>query len=140
MHPETLFSVSGKLAMAGWAVLVFAPRLAMVATHCVGNHSFHTRDFLSRSDCALLCQIPRRLWHTRTSQSAFSESMALARWMDTLLGFRLISGSVAGTTGSAPWDFPLSSCSVFAAHISIWPHRSLCILGYSFCVKGPIIP
>ena len=26
MHPETLFSVSGKLAMAGWALLVFAPR------------------------------------------------------------------------------------------------------------------
>lgn len=26
MHPETLFSASGKLAMAGWALLVFAPR------------------------------------------------------------------------------------------------------------------
>jgi hypothetical protein len=26
MHPETLFSVSGKLAMAGWALLVLAPR------------------------------------------------------------------------------------------------------------------
>src|SRR6266496_4499516 len=26
MHPETLFSASGKLAIAGWAVLVFAPR------------------------------------------------------------------------------------------------------------------
>jgi len=26
MHPETLFNASGKLAMAGWALLVFAPR------------------------------------------------------------------------------------------------------------------
>jgi hypothetical protein len=26
MHPETLFSASGKLAMAGWALLVLAPR------------------------------------------------------------------------------------------------------------------
>jgi hypothetical protein len=26
MHPQTLFSASGKLAMAGWALLVFAPR------------------------------------------------------------------------------------------------------------------
>jgi hypothetical protein len=26
MHPETVFSASGKLAMAGWALLVFAPR------------------------------------------------------------------------------------------------------------------
>jgi hypothetical protein len=26
MHPETLFGASGKLAMAGWALLVFAPR------------------------------------------------------------------------------------------------------------------
>src|SRR5580704_5645093 len=26
MHPETLFTASGKLAMAGWALLVFAPR------------------------------------------------------------------------------------------------------------------
>jgi hypothetical protein len=26
MYPETLFSASGKLAMAGWALLVFAPR------------------------------------------------------------------------------------------------------------------
>jgi Domain of unknown function (DUF4281) len=26
MHPETLFSASGKLAVAGWALLVFAPR------------------------------------------------------------------------------------------------------------------
>jgi len=26
MHPETLFSVSGKLALAGWALLVFVPR------------------------------------------------------------------------------------------------------------------
>ena len=26
MHPETLFSASGKIAMAGWALLVFAPR------------------------------------------------------------------------------------------------------------------
>jgi len=26
MHPETLFSASGKLAMVGWALLVFAPR------------------------------------------------------------------------------------------------------------------
>jgi hypothetical protein len=26
MHPETLFNASGKLAMAGWVLLVFAPR------------------------------------------------------------------------------------------------------------------
>jgi hypothetical protein len=26
MHPETLFNASGKLAMVGWALLVFAPR------------------------------------------------------------------------------------------------------------------
>ena len=26
MHPQTLFSASGKLAMGGWALLVFAPR------------------------------------------------------------------------------------------------------------------
>ena len=26
MHPETLFNASGNLAMAGWALLVFAPR------------------------------------------------------------------------------------------------------------------
>lgn len=26
MYPETLFNASGKLAMAGWALLVFAPR------------------------------------------------------------------------------------------------------------------
>jgi Domain of unknown function (DUF4281) len=26
MHPGTLFNASGKLAMAGWALLVFAPR------------------------------------------------------------------------------------------------------------------
>ncbi len=26
MHPQTLFNASGKLAMAGWALLVFAPR------------------------------------------------------------------------------------------------------------------
>ena len=26
MHPQTLFSASGKLAIAGWALLVFAPR------------------------------------------------------------------------------------------------------------------
>ena len=26
MHPDTLFNSSGKLAMAGWALLVFAPR------------------------------------------------------------------------------------------------------------------
>jgi hypothetical protein len=26
MHPEALFSASGKLAMAGWALLVFIPR------------------------------------------------------------------------------------------------------------------
>jgi hypothetical protein len=26
MHPETLFNAFGKLAMAGWALLVFAPR------------------------------------------------------------------------------------------------------------------
>jgi Domain of unknown function (DUF4281) len=26
MHPETLFNVAGKIAMVGWALLVFAPR------------------------------------------------------------------------------------------------------------------
>ena len=26
MYPETVFSASGKLAMAGWTLLVFAPR------------------------------------------------------------------------------------------------------------------
>jgi hypothetical protein len=26
MHPETLFNVTGKIAMVGWALLVFAPR------------------------------------------------------------------------------------------------------------------
>ena len=26
MHPETLFSAAGKIAMVGWALLVFAPR------------------------------------------------------------------------------------------------------------------
>src|ERR1700674_1973938 len=107
--------------------------VAMVATHCVDDHSSDTRDCLSRSDCALLCKITRRLWHTRTGRAAFSESLALARWMDTLLGFRLISRRVAGTAGSAPWDFPFFTYSMFAAHTSSWPHRSACILGHSFC-------
>src|ERR1700674_3927546 len=78
--------------------------VAMVATHCVDDHSSDTRDCLSRSDYALLCKITRRLWHTRTGRAALSESLAFARRMDTLLGFRLISGRVAGTAACAFYD------------------------------------
>lgn len=140
MHPETLFSASGKLAMAGWALLVFAPRWRWSQRIASVDHSPHTRDCLPRSNCSSLCKIPRWLWLTRTGRAAFSESMALACRMDTLLGFRLISGRVAVTAGSAPWDFPLFSYSMFAAHISSWPHRSPCILGHPFCGKATIVP
>src|SRR5258707_7557921 len=107
--------------------------VTVVATHCGGDHSSHTRDCLSRPDCGLLRKITRRLWHTRTGHAAFSEFLALARRMDTLLGFRLISGRVAGTAGSASWDFPLSTCSLLASHISISPHPSTCLLCHSIC-------
>src|SRR5258707_12119969 len=113
--------------------------VTVVATHCGGDHSSHTRDCLSRSDCGLLRKIPRRLWHTRTGHAAFSEFLALARRMDTLLGFRLISGRVAGTAGSATWDFPLSSCSLFASYIFIWPHRFTCVLCHSVFGTTPIV-
>src|SRR6266566_2006360 len=113
--------------------------MAMVATHCGDDHSSHIRDRLSRSDCALLCKILRRLWHTRTSHAAVSEFLALARRMDTLFGFRLVSRGMADTRSSATWNHSLPRCSLFAAHISIWPSRSPCILGYSFCGNGTIV-
>ena|SRR5438132_11525654 len=140
MHPETLFNASGKLAMAGWALLVFAPRWRWsqrIASVIIPL----TLAIVYLVLIALyFCKIPRRLWHARTGHAAFSESLALARRMDTLLGFRLISGRVAGTAGSPAWDFPLSGCSVFASHISIWSRRPPCVLGHSFCGKRTIVP
>jgi hypothetical protein len=140
MHPQTLFSASGKLVMAGWALLVFAPRwrwsqriasaiipLTLAMVYLVLIVLYFAKSPGGFGTLAQVAQL-------------FSESLALACRMDTLLGFRLISGRVAGTAGSAPWDFPRSSCSVFAAHVSIWPHRSPCISGYSFCSEATTVP
>src|SRR5438477_3813284 len=114
--------------------------MAMVAAHCVRDHSSHARDRLSRSDCALLCKIARRLCHTRTGHAAFSESLALARRMDTLLGIRSVYRRVAGTAGSALWGQPFFAYSVFTVDISIWPRRSASLLVHSLCDNGTVVP
>jgi hypothetical protein len=66
--------------------------VAMVATHCVGDHSSHTRDCLSRSDCGLLRKIPRRLRHTRTGHAAQNSWLLLAGWIH-YLAFDLFLGA-----------------------------------------------
>src|SRR4051812_8452320 len=104
----------------------------MVATHSVCDHSPRSRDRLSPSDRFSLCKIAWWLWHTRTGGAAFPESVAVASRVDTLSGLRFISRRMADPGGSAPWNFPFSSCSVFAADVSVGSHWSSDILGYSF--------
>src|SRR6266478_450679 len=140
MHPETLFSASGKLAMAGWAMLVFAPRWRWSQRIASVIIPFTLAIFYLALIVLYFAKSPGGFGTLGRVSLLFQNPEALARWMDTLLGFRLISGRVAGTTGSAPWDFPLSSCSLFASHISIWPHRSTCVLGHSFCGNETIVP
>ena len=86
MHPQMLFSASGKLAMAGWALLVFAPRWRWsqrIASAIIPL----TLAIVYLVLIVLYFAKARRLYHTRTGCAAFSEPLALARRMDTLPGF-----------------------------------------------------
>jgi hypothetical protein len=140
MHPETLFNASGKLAMAGWALLVFAPRwrcsqriasviipLTLAIVYLVLIVLYFAKSpggFGTLGQVARLFQNP---W------------LLLAGWIH-YLAFDLFLGAWQVRQAQRLGITHFSSDSVFAAHISIWPHRSPCILGYSFCGKDTIVP
>jgi Domain of unknown function (DUF4281) len=137
MHPETLFNASGKLAMAGWALLVFAPRwrwsqriasaiipLTLAIVYLVLIVLYFAKSPGGFGTLAQVTQLFQNPW------------LLLAGWIH-YLAFDLFLGAWQTRQGQL---LGISRLLGIAAHISFWPRRFPCVLDDSLCGKAAIVP